>query len=284
MCRFTLYLGGPITLQSLLFSPKNSLVHQSLYSPILDRPVHGDGFGVAWYSPELTPTPALFRCTSPAWNSSNLRHLARVTQSGVILAHVRAASDGLVVSQPNCHPFAAGRLSFAHNGYLEGFPQMRFAITARLSQGTAGAIAGSTDSEYLFALFRERYGALPGPPGSAKLARALEVVVDEIRTLQQEQDVFGPCLLNMVVTDGNSAAACRVSTSPEKAPLSLFVSSGERYLVEDGACNLTDTAGGEGAVLISSEALCGGDRWEEVPPDHLVLAERGGELEVRPMG
>lgn len=283
MCRFTLYLGEPIVLGALLVAPKNSLVHQSLHSEILTARVHGDGFGVAWYAPALSPEPAVYRCVTPAWNNANLRHLTRVTESPAILAHVRAASENSVISESNCHPFSAGRLSFAHNGYLSEFPKVRREISNRLGEKTYGAIHGSTDSEYIFALFREHYGRRGGPPGTDKLAGALRDTVRELQTILEELDVDVTSYLNLAVTDGEVAAACRFTTGPAEEALSLHVCVGKRYSIEAGDCQLSHSVEGSGAVLISSEPLCEDEAWKTIEPNHLVTATAGGGFETAPL-
>jgi hypothetical protein len=55
MCRFTLYLGPPITLGSLLTEPSHSLIKQSFQSREREEPLTGDGFGVAFYVPGRRP-------------------------------------------------------------------------------------------------------------------------------------------------------------------------------------------------------------------------------------
>jgi predicted glutamine amidotransferase len=97
MCRFTLYLGPSIKLSSLVVEPEHSIITQSFQSKSQEEPLNGDGFGIAWYAPGLSDTPALFRSVTPAWNNTNLLDLARVVQSPVILAHVRAATSGRLV-------------------------------------------------------------------------------------------------------------------------------------------------------------------------------------------
>ena len=114
MCRFVLYSGEPITLDLLTTRPEHSIIHQSFRSRLREEPLNGDGFGIAWYVPEISSEPALFRSVQPAWNNVNLLHLARVSRSPCVLAHVRAAT-GFAVSEPNCHPFNADRFAFMHN-------------------------------------------------------------------------------------------------------------------------------------------------------------------------
>ena len=112
MCRFTMYLGPPIRMASLLIEPAHSLILQSSHATERTEPLNGDGFGVGWYAPQLTPTPAVFRSISPAWNNSNLRSLSDVVSSPCILAHVRAATAGMPVGETNCHPFQHGDYLF----------------------------------------------------------------------------------------------------------------------------------------------------------------------------
>jgi predicted glutamine amidotransferase len=283
MCRFTLFLGEPIVLGALLVAPKNSLVHQSLHSEILTARVHGDGFGVAWYAPQLSPEPAVYRCVTPAWNNANLRHLTRVIESPVILAHVRAASENSVISESNCHPFSAGRLAFAHNGYLSEFPRIRREISNRLSERTYGAIHGSTDSEYIFALFREHYGRAAGAPGPAKLASALRTTIEDLQSMLEALDIDKTSYMNLAVTDGEVAAACRVTTGPPEEALSLHVCVGKRYSIEAGDCQLSHSTEGSGAVLISSEPLCEDQAWRTIEPNHLVTATAAGGFETEPL-
>lgn len=108
MCRWAMYLGPEIPLSWLLTDPEHSIIHQSYRAELREEPLNGDGFGVAWYAPGLAE-PAVFRSIQPAWNNTNLIDLARVTTSGTILAHVRAASPGLGVQEANCTHFGAAR-------------------------------------------------------------------------------------------------------------------------------------------------------------------------------
>lgn len=51
MCRLLAYMGTPITLDKLLYEPRNSLVNQSINAREIEEPLNGDGFGVGWYVP-----------------------------------------------------------------------------------------------------------------------------------------------------------------------------------------------------------------------------------------
>lgn len=125
MCRFLIYHGPPLRISQLVREPNHSLIRQSFRSAERVEPLNGDGFGIAWYVPDVSPEPALFRSITPAWSNQNLLHLARVTVSPCVLGHVRAASPGLAVTETNAHPFVFGRYAFMHNG--ESFVACRYA-------------------------------------------------------------------------------------------------------------------------------------------------------------
>jgi predicted glutamine amidotransferase len=91
-------------------------IYQSFRCKERSTPLNGDGFGVAWYVPEIRDAPGIFKAITPAWNNRNLLSLCGVTKSHCILAHVRAATQGIGISEANCHPFSWKNLSFMHNG------------------------------------------------------------------------------------------------------------------------------------------------------------------------
>lgn len=283
MCRFTCYLGEPIVLEALLTQPRNSLLHQSLHSPLPDgRPVHADGFGVSWYAPELSDRPAVFRDVSPAWNNQNLFHLARVTKSSCVLAHVRAASVGLPVSLVHCHPFTYRRLSFAHNGFLARYLELRPALLRALADPWISRLEGSTDSELLFAFFLQEYEALEDLEGGERLRQSLTQCLAKIEGILKEQGVDEVTHLNLVVTDGAHVAASRLSWPEGTTPLSLYVCRGRRYAAEDGDCGLSEDAEGPTATLVSSEPLCSAAPWRALPPQSILIADTSERLEIQP--
>ncbi len=283
MCRFVLYRGAEITISSLVTVPSNSLIHQSFDSQERDEPLNGDGFGIAWYAPEVSNAPALFRAVSPAWNNQNLRHLARVTHSPTILAHVRAASPGLPVSQLNCHPFSWGPFAFMHNGLIGGFRQIRRRLLERLSDQAFGLVAGSSDSEILFAFFVDRYREVDGGGRVERMARALIAAIREVEELRREAGVEQPSELNVALSDGVAAVATRcTSDEPETAP-SLWIQLGERWVCDGRDCRMLDPEVGRGAVIISSERLSDDPGWEAVPPNQLVVVEDDLTVGLLPM-
>src|SRR4051812_42053417 len=100
MCRWMAYSGTPVLLERLLYTPVHSLIDQSLYSELGVETTNGDGFGIGWYGAE-SPIPATFRSAEPAWNEPNLKELAGHIRSGLVFAHIRAAT-GTPVQVTNC--------------------------------------------------------------------------------------------------------------------------------------------------------------------------------------
>ena len=285
MCRFALYLGEEIPVSALVTEPENSIINQSFHSHERAEPLNGDGFGLAWYVPTVSEAPAIFKDITPAWNNLNLLNLARVTRSACILAHVRAASPGLPVIQLNCHPFAWGPFAFMHNGTVAGFHQVRRAILERLSDEAFQMIRGTTDSEYVLALFADHY--LRGGVGQSRveaMASALTAAIAEVEALTRAAGIAEPSLLNLALSDGTCAVVSRyISHTPEKAN-SLYVHAGRRYVCEDGICHMVDPDHPHpGAVIVASEPLSQDGGWDRVEVNHLVLLHSDLRVDMRPI-
>jgi predicted glutamine amidotransferase len=264
VCRFTFYLGESIPLSQLVTEPVHSLIHQSFHSDEREAPLNGDGFGLAWYIDD-SAEPALFRSVTPAWSNRNLRELARVTKSHCMMAHVRAATQVLEVSETNCHPFKQGRYTFMHNGDVGGFGAMRRALLNSLGESAFDSIHGTTDSEHLFALFAdelERAGPITG--GFEVMAETLERAIDRAMDLSDEYAPGEPSYLNLVLSNGECAVACRYVTGDVADAETLYVARG-RYRCVDGMTRITPAERGQGSVLISSERLGTDAAWEPVP-------------------
>lgn len=279
MCRFALYLGPPIRLSQLVTEPTNSIIHQSYDSQKRQEPLNGDGFGVAWYVPELRDEPAVFRATSPAWNNHNLLNLAPVTVSHCLLAHVRAATPGLPVTHLNCHPFQRKQFAFMHNGAVGGFATIGRRLRESLSDHAWHAIQGSTDSEHVLAVLGDAYEASTEEDLLERMALALHQAIDRVETLRREAGVGEQSFLNMAVTDGQRAVVSRfISDGSESAP-SLYYATG-KLVVERGEGRVTQDGSGESAAVVASEPLGPDTSWTPVPPNHLVKVGANRAVDV----
>lgn len=282
MCRFVLYMGPAITLDLLTTRPTHSIIRQSFQARLRDEPLNGDGFGIAWYVPDVSPEPAQFRSIQPAWNNVNLLHLARVSRSQVVLAHVRAATEGIGISESNCHPFTAGRLAFMHNGYIADFRKVKRRIAQRLSDEAYGWIHGTTDSEYLLALFRDHLAGQQEADETEAMANALARTIADAVELTVAAGVTDSSRFNIAVTDGQRAVVSRFATDESESP-TLHLRTGNRYVCNNGECRMIDADDRPTAVIVASEPLTEEPGWQAVPPNHLLLIHPDYSITMRPM-
>ncbi|MEZ5980584.1 MAG: class II glutamine amidotransferase [Planctomycetota bacterium] len=275
MCRFVFYHGPSLLLSSLLTEPAHSLIRQSFAATDREEPLNGDGFGVAWYAPEITREPAAFRMITPAWNDRNLMDLARVVKSRTVLAHVRAATQVRAVNEANCHPFRSGPFAFMHNGDVGGFTHFRRKLVERLSDRAFEEIEGSTDSEHAFALLLDELGHADVPSPFA-LFDAVERTIDTLVALSAEFGRGEASYLNFAVTNGECAVVTRFTTLEDYDGESLYVHRGRRYVCDGGVCRMVAPDESGGAVIVSSERLSDDPGWEVVPRNHAVVVSDGG--------
>lgn len=247
-----------------------------------EEPLNGDGFGLAWYVPEISPQPAQFRSIQPAWNNVNLLHLARVSRSPVVLAHVRAATEGFGVSESNCHPFAIDRFAFMHNGSVGDFLKLKRRLREGLSDEAYMSVHGTTDSEHLFALFYDYVQKMDHDCSADRMAKALTLTLADIRRLAESIGATRRSLINVAVTDGRCAVASRFTTD-ESDGLSLWMRTGEKFVFDEGVCSMQDSAADPQAVIVASEPLTNEPGWKEIPRNHLVLVHAEHRVEVRPI-
>jgi predicted glutamine amidotransferase len=269
MCRFVLYLGEEIMISTLVTEPAHSILQQSFQAKEREEPLNGDGFGIAWY-PQRSREPAVLKEVNPAWNSLNLRNVAKVTSTTCLLAHVRAATPGLPVHQLNCHPFSWGELSFMHNGAIGGFSAFKQELVGDLQRESFLDIDGSTDSEHLFALVKEAWIAGEGHAPLARLETALREAIERSESLRVAAGQAEPSYLNLVLSDGRCAVVTRYVSGASAPAASLYLNRGARYACEDGVCRAHETGGGGGAVIVASEPLGPDPGWQPVPENHLV--------------
>lgn len=282
MCRLVAYLGRPILMEKLLIEPKNSLINQSFNAKEIEEPLNGDGFGVGWYNQILSAVPATFKSITPAWNNQNLKSIAPLVKSTCFMAHVRAATVG-VLGEVNCHPFQYDTLLMMHNGEVPEFHTLKRVIRRSLSDEMYNWIQGQTDSEHLFALFVEKLKAQNQTRTAETMADALEDMVRTMENMKKEHSITDQAYLNMVVTDGERTVAMRYISKPEEEePLSLYFSEGSRYECIDGACHMIPAEDENKSVMVVSEKLTEfASDWKHVPTNHLVLIYKDLSTKLR---
>lgn len=245
MCRFLAYAGEPAFLDTLLIEPASSLVSQSLAAREAKTMVNGDGCGIGWYG--ARPEPGLYRGTLPAWSDANLASLCHQVEAPMFLAHVRSATSG-EVSTANCHPFAAGRHLFMHNGQIGGYDRIRRAVEAMIPDDLYTRRRGNGDSEAIFlAALGQRLATDP--------VAALSRTLSSCQALMQASGIDAALRFTAILADGETLRAFRWAS--DDRPPSLYW----RQL---------DTG-----IAIASEPFgAPGDPWKTVPPGSVMTAGR----------
>lgn len=274
MCRFLAYLGSPILLADLLSRPANSLIRQSYKSKERTEPLNGDGFGIGWYSHEISNEACVFTSITPAWNDRNLLNLANHVKSPCFFAHVRAASPGTAVSESNCHPFRSGRFMWMHNGTIEGFHLLKRKLRRSLPDELYHAIEGTTDSEHAFAVFLNILGDLGDGLEPPDLADGLVKTIRQLEIWAREAGVNRPSIYNFAVTDGQSIVTLRYVSDPQIEPISLYFSKRGNHRHYEGKSRIVDSDDEPSGIIIASERLTDDPSgWTRVAPNHVVIID-----------
>ena len=270
MCRWLAYSGSPVLIKELLYTPKHSLIDQSLHSQLGAETTNGDGFGIGWYG--VGKTPGVFHSVEPAWNDRNLREVSGHIESPLVLAHIRASS-GSPVQQTNCHPFRHGRWLWMHNGLIGEFPTVKRDLALAVDPTLYPEIQGSTDSEVFFHLALT-LGLEDDPPG------AVERAVGLIEETGRRHGVEHPVQMTVATTDGTELWVFRYSS--EGRSRSLFFSTDVTTLKHQYPDNPVLHQLSAEARLVVSEPL--GDlagAWNEVPESSCGVI-REGQDDLRP--
>ncbi len=287
MCRFAFYLGPEISLASLVVAPDHSIIHQSFHAREREEPLNGDGYGVAWYEPAIRSEPVLFREVSPAWSSANLASLAPVANSECILAHVRAATSGLSVSQLNCHPFCYKQYAFMHNGEVASFASIKRRLLADLSDRAYHSIDGSTDSELVFAMIIDALDAQINEASLEQMAEAMGLVIEQVEKAAAGAGSTHSSHLNLVLTNGTEAVISRYATPNTDQGQTLYLHQGGRYHCIDGTCSMSEApelaSDPRQTIIAASEPLTSEAGWQSVPMNHLCLINQQREVTMRPL-
>jgi len=253
MCRWIAYRGEPTALEHYVTSPAHSLIEQSIRALESTAATNGDGFGLGWYGEHAEP--GLYREVRPAWSDDNLRYLCRHIRSHLFFAHVRAAT-GTSVTRPNCHPFAAGRFLFMHNGVIGDWTRIRRKVEGLIPDKLYPCRLGTTDSEAVF-LAMMGAGLDDDPIG------ATERVLEVLTALANSDGQHDPLRFTSALADGKNLYAFR-------------------YAANDNANTLYYRASGDNVVVVSEPLDKDRSIWTPVPTNHILIARAGERVELRP--
>lgn len=272
MCRWLAYTGNPVSLETMLFHARHSLIDQSLHSRFGATTTNGDGFGLGWYQ-HPHEMPFRYRCIQPAWHEHNLRELSRAVSAPMFLAHVRAATH-TPVQETNCHPFRHRRWMFMHNGMIEDFPRVRRDLLMAIDPQLFTSLEGSTDSETMF-LLAMSFGLEHTPvPAIARMAGFVEATA-------RRHGIAHPLSMTVCASDGEQLVAVRYA-SEGQSPRSLYHSTSFKHLHALYPDDPRIAAVGYDAYLIVSEPLVDlPQAWAQVPESTAIVV-RGTQIDYLP--
>jgi predicted glutamine amidotransferase len=293
MCRALLYLGKPVLLDNLLFQPDSALVRQS-YMPKMLHMLNLAGFGLrAWdpasHAPEL---PYAYGSPSLPVFDRNLKSLAEKVHPGCVLAHVRGVSysTAVEISLQNVHPFQFDGLpwTLAHNGDLAGISDMKPLLIAHVRPEFLQKIRGTTDSEWIYALFVSQLRDPRRPAEEHELFDALEKTLAVLRNARKELGIALSSSVNLFIANGTQLAALRYCfdfgryrvDDPAKVHeanlsfLSLWYTLGRDYGLHDDEWKMSGGAERADSILVASEPLTRDtSSWVELPEYGALFAE-----------
>ena len=294
MCRALLYLGEPVLLDNLLFQPDSALVRQS-YMPKMLNMLNLAGFGLrAWDPASHAPErPYFYGSPSLPVFDRNLKNLAEKVRAACVLAHVRgvAYSTAVDISLQNVHPFQFEGLpwALAHNGDLAGIQDMKPLLTRSIRPEWLARIRGTTDSEWIYALFVSQLADPAKPAPEAEVFGAIEKTLAIIRAARNELGIAQSSSVNLFIANGEQLAAvrycfdfgCYRTEDPARVHeanlsfLSLWYTLGRDYGLHDGEWKMSGGAGQARSILVASEPLTRDtSAWVELPEYGALFAER----------
>jgi predicted glutamine amidotransferase len=301
MCRALLYLGQPVLLDNLLFQPDSALIRQS-YMPKMLHMLNLAGFGLrAWDPASNDPERAYsyYSQSLPVFDR-NLQNLAQKIRPSCVLGHVRgvAYSTRVEISLQNVHPFHFKEvpLVLAHNGDLADFARMKPLLLAHIEPQYLSQIHGTTDSEWIYALFLSRLGDTGPALEEKRLFAAIQDTLDILRAVRAQLGIALSSSVNLFVANGRQLAAvrycfdfgCYRTEDPAKVHeanlnfLSLWYTLGRDYALHDGEWKMTGGAENADSIIVASEPLTRDtSAWVELPEYGALFAEiRGGRPHV----
>jgi len=297
MCRALLYLGEPVVLDNLLFQPDSALVRQS-YMPKMLNLLNLAGFGLRAWDPASHAPQQPFFYGSPSLPvfDRNLKNLAEKVRASCVLAHVRGVpySTAVDISLQNVHPFQFEGLpwALAHNGDLAGIQELKPLLARSIRPDYLPRIRGTTDSEWIYALFVSQLADATRPAPEAEVFRAIEATLGIIRAAREKVGVALSSSVNLFIANGSQLAAVRYcfdfgcyrtddAARVHEANLtflSLWYTLGRDYRLHDGEWKMGGGAEHAQSILVASEPLTRDtSAWVELPEYGALFAElRGG--------
>ena len=248
MCRlFGLHAGTQdVTATFWLIDAPDSLAAQSHRNP--------DGAGVGTFGPG--GQPEVSKQPIAAWADAQFATASQDLRGTTFVAHVRYASTG-AHTMANTHPFLLDGRLFAHNGVVQGLGD----LDQRLADlGTAGLVAGDTDSERVFALITAETRRRGGDVAAGLTAA--------IGWISAHLPVYA---LNLVLITATDLWALRYPATHELYVLDRPAGRGEALDVASPRIHARSPhLAGQPSVIIASERMDDDPGWRLLGPGELL--------------
>ena len=278
MCRLYGFLANEETkVECSLVLAQNALMIQSRSDQ--SGRAHIDGWGIAFYHDSH---PELERRATAAYEDLHFSRTAERIFTQAVVAHVRLATVG-TPTVVNSHPFTLGPWTFAHNGTVRGFDELRETMLAQTDPWLLAHRLGATDSEHAFhwLLTRMKAAGISYLEPCRDVNALRDVITEAVRRLSEwcaEVDREEPAKLNFVITDGHVLVATRWNNS-------LY------WVCREGIhdceiCGIPHVHHQSGttyrAIVVASEPLTH-EAWREVPNFSVLTVSEQIEAEMRPI-
>lgn len=274
MCRLVGYLGNEnILLDELIEKPQNSLINQSRGAKEGCHNVNADGFGLSWYNLDADKEPGIFKSIQPAWNDKNLAHLAKKVSSNCFLGHIRASTIGDVTFN-NCHPFSYNEYSFAHNGTIRQFENLRRDLINHIDEKLFLSIKAQTDSEHLFFLIMHFLKK------EKSIEKAVLAAYKWIANKQKNDGEEHYSKLNTITINGTEMVATKYA-SKNNENLTLY------YTISESSSIMGNSENKVTGIVVASEKLDDfSTNWTEIPQNSILVAKKKKDyidFEIKPI-
>lgn len=298
MCRILSYLGDPILVSELLYQTDNSFIKQSYNPKHMSHLLNLAGFGlVAWDTVSHDPLlPYIYKTTQLPFYDENLRNLSAKITPYCFLAHLRGVpyTERQVVSAQNVHPFIfeGTNIALAHNGALIEFNKMKYDLLEYILPQYRTKIHGTTDSEWIYALFLSQLHAHLEVCDVPDIIKAIRETFKIIQKVRQKQHIEMNSPVNLFITNGEFIAATRFVFDYGWQPFdaepdthftyhSLWYTYGEGYGLYDNQYKMKE-GNKKLSIIIASEPLTEDTTtWIEVPEYSLIVARvEEGEIKI----
>ena len=304
MCRVLAYTGPEIPLESLLLTPENSLINQTLdpeLHPLLQ--LAGWGFG-AWSDHLLKPEqPLIYRRPMAAFYDDNAEGIIPSLQASTMLAHVRAAGydAGAVLADENCHPFSFEGTPWiiAQNGAVHHWTILQRELLTHCKDEYLEQMRGTTDTEFLYVLLLSVLDGDHVDDVQRGFERVLQLMLGAMNTLDLVELTKLKIALvapNRIIgvnygadANGNPDASgdwreLRESDDSDDRSKSMLLEpmyalTGKNFDDYEGSYDVDVTPANEAtSAIFASEPLTEDDeQWEHIEFGHLVALERDGD-------